>query len=334
MDESILTRRLTSEWGMQYDEFLVDQSTYRVFEDEMFAAMDQPQVDMFETFLISKLASTGIRVALSGAGGDEAFHGYLRRPWLMQRLHILSLLTPQVLLRSIRKLRHPFLASVADLLMSARPDDVLGRYVREYGLSDGRKRELFHGRIVSSTEGLIADSLSGPWKERIEGLTGFFVRQYLPGHILAVADMAGMYHPLEIRVPFLDTELFQWGLSLPHEYSFAAGTTKRLVREAMRGRLPDYILNAPKRGFGTPRQEFLKASENDVRAVIGDPSGLCRTLFSAGALERIVDDWYDDPRERRPWGHFLQLASLYTLNRWFAAQQHRISPLQEASPRR
>jgi asparagine synthase (glutamine-hydrolysing) len=81
---------------------------------------------------------------------------------------------------------------------------------------------------------------------------------WLPGNILMKADKMTMAHSLELRVPFLDKELFELARRIPASYRIAGGTTKYIFRKAMEGIIPDFILNRPKLGFPVPLRDWLK----------------------------------------------------------------------------
>ena len=88
----------------------------------------------------------------------------------------------------------------------------------------------------------------------------FFTRLYLQDDILAKVDRASMLNSLEVRSPFLDIELVDFVRRLPHTYKLRRGTTKFLLRRALRGLLPREILGRPKQGFAVPMGRWLEGS--------------------------------------------------------------------------
>ncbi|WP_436864823.1 asparagine synthase-related protein [Bacillus fungorum] len=81
---------------------------------------------------------------------------------------------------------------------------------------------------------------------------------YLRGDILVKADRMTLAHSLELRVPFLDKEVFDVASKLPTHLKIANGTTKHILREAVRGIVPDHVLNRKKLGFPVPIRHWLK----------------------------------------------------------------------------
>jgi asparagine synthase (glutamine-hydrolysing) len=80
----------------------------------------------------------------------------------------------------------------------------------------------------------------------------FYTRLYLQDDILTKVDRAGMMHSLEVRAPYLDIELVDFVRRIPHEWKYRNGTTKYILKKALREVLPPQILDRPKKGFGVP----------------------------------------------------------------------------------
>jgi asparagine synthase (glutamine-hydrolysing) len=87
---------------------------------------------------------------------------------------------------------------------------------------------------------------------------------WLPGDILMKADKMTMAHSLELRVPFLDKELYELTRKIPVDYRLGGGTTKYIFRKAMEGIIPDFILNRPKLGFPVPMRDWLKGPQGKI----------------------------------------------------------------------
>src|SRR6185436_7519437 len=92
------------------------------------------------------------------------------------------------------------------------------------------------------------------------------LRTYLAEDILSKVDRASMAVSLEVRAPFLDHELADWVNRLPAAMKMRGGQKKWLLRETMRGRLPDSILDRPKKGFGIPLAKWLREEMHDWAA--------------------------------------------------------------------
>jgi asparagine synthase (glutamine-hydrolysing) len=96
---------------------------------------------------------------------------------------------------------------------------------------------------------------------------------------------------IESRVPFLDHKLVEFAASLPDEWKLSGWTTKRVLREAMRGVLPPAILNRPKMGFPVPFATWVRAEWNGVaRDVLLDRRTRQRGILDPDAMDRLLRD--------------------------------------------
>jgi asparagine synthase (glutamine-hydrolysing) len=109
--------------------------------------------------------------------------------------------------------------------------------------------------------------------------------------VLVKVDRASMQHSLEVRAPFLAHDVVELLLSLPPEYNYRHGRGKHLLRELMRGRLPDEILDRPKQGFAAPVAGWLRT---DLRGLLTDtlaPAHVARSgLFNTPEVTRLVQE--------------------------------------------
>ncbi|MCL6459459.1 MAG: asparagine synthase C-terminal domain-containing protein, partial [Gorillibacterium sp.] len=110
---------------------------------------------------------------------------------------------------------------------------------------------------------------------------------WLPGDILMKADKMTMAHSLELRVPFLDKELFELARKIPVKYRLAGGTTKYIFRKAMEGVIPDFILNRPKLGFPVPMKTWLKGPRGTQLLEQVEASGIS-DYIRFDAVERMM----------------------------------------------
>ena len=90
------------------------------------------------------------------------------------------------------------------------------------------------------------------------------VNTYLPGDLLTKVDITTMACSLEARAPFLDHHLMEWAASLPSNMKIKPGTTKYLLKEAMRPWLPQELITRRKQGFGVPLAEWLRTDLREL----------------------------------------------------------------------
>jgi asparagine synthase (glutamine-hydrolysing) len=222
------------------DHYPLSVSTDLVHElEEIVSYMDEPHGDSsdFPQHLISKLASTKVKVALSGDGADELFMGY---GWYQKQWHI-----PRW--KPSRWLGNPF-----------------STYMKAINVFDdaSRKKLLKTGTNKSEFEDRITKSISNP----IEKINAFDLGFYLPGQLLSKIDRTSMMHSLEIRSPFLDTALAEYIYSLPTEFKLSKTENKILLKEILAEVFPREFVYRRKQGFGAPVLEWLR--EEKIRVLV------------------------------------------------------------------
>lgn len=243
---------------------------------EALAAMDHPSGDGINTFVVSKLTQqAGLKVALSGLGGDEIFAGYPSfgrylelhdKTWLWNTPLALRKMTAS----AIRQLK-PAVKSekIADLLQLSRlnaaeyiavtrrvfPDSMVSKLIGTQDLPADEMLKLNAGQRIE-WEGAGKDyKLSDISRGELLGYT-----QHV---LLRDADQMSMASSLEVRVPFLDHELVEYVLQLPDAVKIGQ-TPKQLLVESLLGILPNEIVNRPKMGFVFPWDVWMK---NELRTL-------------------------------------------------------------------
>ena len=113
-----------------------------------------------------------------------------------------------------------------------------------------------------SSELVYADAIQA-WNESqapdlIGKTTEFYVRFYLQDSVLTKLDRATMMSGLEARSPFLDNEVVDFASRIPGSLKYRNGRGKYILRESLRGMVPDNILDRPKKGFAMPTAKWLK----------------------------------------------------------------------------
>jgi len=115
------------------------------------------------------------------------------------------------------------------------------------------------------------------------------LKYYLPLDILTKVDRMSMAHSLETRVPLLDHKLVEFAATIPPHFRLRGGTTKHIFKRAMRGILPDEIIDRPKHGFAVPLGRWFRGR---LRSVVQDLllSERCRArgIFNARYIEQLL----------------------------------------------
>jgi asparagine synthase (glutamine-hydrolysing) len=142
-----------------------------------------------------------------------------------------------------------------------------------------------NGAVVERFERVLAESRRA---SRLGRLIDLDWHTYLPDDINAKVDIASMAHALEVRCPFLDTDVVEFAARLPRKMLMQR-RGKHLLRAAMRGLVPDAIMNRRKRGFGLPLRRWMKEDLGALtRDVLLDRRARERGLFQPAAVERLI----------------------------------------------
>jgi asparagine synthase (glutamine-hydrolysing) len=263
--------------------------------------LDEPQADPapLNVLAIARLAREhGIKVLLSGAGGDDIFTGYRRHYALQAGRHLAYL--PQSVRRAI--------AAAARRLPT---ENVLTRRLRK-GLEnadlsgDMRIASLFEwlssdwvDRLLSPEfraasrhpNPLIASMADLPRSvPDLNRMLHLECRHFLADHNLNYTDKMSMAAGVEVRVPLLDKDLVRLAFSLPLEVKQRGRQSKWVLSEAMRGILPDAVLNRPKTGFALPLRSWLKGPlQTLMRDTMSAEAIRRRGIFDAAGVQQLMD---------------------------------------------
>lgn len=272
--ETVYASTVAEAVGTEHTAEVVRGDSVREAMPDIVSAMDQPTVDGVNTYFVSELAAEdGLTVALSGLGSDEIFHGYptFRQVPLLSRL---SRAVPSPLRSPLAGLLErlgdvrpsvPF-REVADLL---RSDKGFGAaYLAARGLfpstvrSDLLKVDVDPNRVPSEIESSVPGEIASHIEDRVSDAE---LRWYMQNQLLRDTDAMSMSHSLEVRVPFLDSELVEYVCRSPSNAKRRGKGTKPLLRRAVSDVVPSTVLQRDKTGFTFPFAEWL---ENELEPVV------------------------------------------------------------------
>jgi asparagine synthase (glutamine-hydrolysing) len=229
-------------------------------------------------------------VALSGDGGDEAFAGYerYRAGKILDDINPLLYMNPLTLYpsQSLANLR------VRKLLKHSRAQSLEKRYrgfQSLFQLNDLKRvlnADLFELEAKDHFSNLWENI---PSKDKIRKMQEVDIKSYLPGDLMYKVDIASMANSLEVRSPFLDYRVVEFGLSLPWKYKVGGGENKHILREIARELVPKHLIDRPKMGFGIPRSRWLRNELRDtVSEVLLDNDSQSRGWFNQNEVRNIL----------------------------------------------
>jgi asparagine synthase (glutamine-hydrolysing) len=267
-DESLYAKSVSSLYKTNHHELVLSNSNVLPYFLEMFDYYDEPFADSssLATFALCKFASDKIVVSLSGDGGDEAFGGYDRYRIFGRQSNLISLAYHfRAIDRKIPMLSQilpPRYARAIRNLPMDRNDFSLYNSLMQ--LSDVSTRTKLLGATLPEKQSVTLESqvLNRNLAQYLQANLSD-IEHYLPDDLLYKVDIASMASSLEIRSPFLDHELFEFGISLPQ--SQRIGKTGKVLLHSVAGKiLPEEVVFRKKMGFGIPRVQWLNGSLNPL----------------------------------------------------------------------
>lgn len=315
-DESAYAREVAGFLGTRHHEQVIGGKMLLDFVPEVLAHLDEPIADgsAVPTALLSRFAREHVTVALGGDGGDELFAGYdtfkahsaaeYAYRWLPQR--------------GIRILR-----GLAGLLPVSQANISLDFQVRQFlraleyppetwhsiwlGLVEPQEmRDVFPAgetdpqHLYDEVYQLLRDIPRG---EAQDSLLAIYSKTYLQ-MILAKVDRMSMQMSLEVRAPFLDNAVVDYVTGLPFSLKFRNGASKYILKKALRGILPDTIIDRRKKGFGMPIGRWLQRELHDYMCDLLTTGNLAALGLNAPVVARLIDEHTRGTRNHRVllWG--------------------------------
>lgn len=224
--------------------------------------MDDPLADpaTVPLYFVAKEARKHVTVVLSGEGSDELFGGYniYREPNSLKMFSYIPAPGKRVLKSLSGALKEGFKGkSFLERGCTPIEDRYYGnaKIFREEEKMEFMKYYNENIKYTDITKSLYTESKDYDDVSKMQYIDMF---TWLRGDILLKADKMSTAHSLELRVPFLDKEVFRVASNIPTELKIANGTTKAILREAVRGIVPDHVLDRKKLGFPVPIRHWLK----------------------------------------------------------------------------
>ncbi len=283
-------------------------------------AMDQPTIDGVNLYLIAQnTRAAGIKVALSGLGGDELFAGYSSFT-AVPKMERFASLWKRVPARELLSTVYSWLTPPSDRqrrLVGLLGGDELHPYFlsRMLFTADQRKSLLGAGEGESNIRawGFARSLLDRATSlDAINRVSYLETRCYMANTLLRDTDMMSMAHGLEIRVPLIDPAIVEQLFVMPGRWKFDGDSPKKVLVEACLQPLPAEVVRRKKRGFTFPFAIWLRQEmRNEVEATLRDAAhGAMSGLLNGEAIWQVWRDFLSGRTSwSRPW-------ALYVLQRW------------------
>ena len=273
-------------FGTEHTEVIITDNAIADCYDDIVRSIDQPSLDGANTYLVSRAASTSVKVALSGLGGDELFAGYshFRRHLVAARLRR-NHRAWAPLWRASRCLPDRFRHNL--MLPALTP---LERHATVRCHAYERDKAALTSTQFRSGIDLrpLTDFYTRHWRDELDTVTQLSYTElngYMAHTLLRDVDAMSMAHSLEVRPILLDHVLATFAFMLPAAYKLGPDGSKSILTDALRDLLPTEILERGKRGFELPLLRWLAGPLRD-RALGALASASAAAIFAPAFLRR------------------------------------------------
>jgi asparagine synthase (glutamine-hydrolysing) len=295
-DETSRARLVAQRYGTEHHELVVRPNAVELLP-KLAETFDEPFADSsaLPTWLVSELAASHVKVAMSGEGADELFGGYYT--------YVADLLAPRV--GRLAALARPLIERLPSSSRRAASFDYKAkRFARAAVLPPLERhhawKEIFdvptRRALLTGGQGsdplLIyrdhyAETVGAPELARLQEVD---LNVYLPSDLLVKTDRASMAHSLEARVPFLDKAVSDVALALPTSQKVRGFDKKRILRQAVAPLLPREIVDGRKQGFSIPAAAWLRGElEPFAREVLSPARVRAQGWFDPDVVTQILD---------------------------------------------
>jgi asparagine synthase (glutamine-hydrolysing) len=279
--------------GVENISYVITPQEYMNELPKIMWHMDDPLADpaCIPLYFVAREARKHVTVVLSGEGADELFGGYniYREP---QDLEMFN---------KIPRAGKVLLKGIANMM----PEGMKGKSFIERGVTPMEERYIGNAKMFTEEEkrellsvyreGLHFTDITKTLYKETKGYDPVDTMQYIDihtwmrGDILLKADKMTMAHSLELRVPFLDKEVFEAASKIPTSLKTANGTTKYILRKAAEGIVPEHVLNRKKLGFPVPIRHWLKNEMNEWAKTIIRESSTDHLINKSYVLNLLED---------------------------------------------
>ncbi|MFM7129882.1 MAG: asparagine synthetase B family protein, partial [bacterium] len=315
-DESAHARLVAKHLGTKHNERIFNVGRLTELLPGLCQWLDEPFGDasVLPTHLLSAFAREHVTVALGGDGADELMAGYptfRAEDWLRtyQKMpglvrHLVAGLVQRLPVRhrnfSLDFKAKQFLRGANSTVMMAHQrwlgsfsGDEIGQLLVEE--PDINPEDQLLARLTSTRS---IDYPAG-MSEADERLLQYQAT-YLPEDILFKVDRASMASSLEVRAPFLDSELVDWLAAMPYRYKYDGGVGKLLLKKSLKNVLPESIMSRPKKGFGIPVAAWLRGPLKEwMTDLLAEGRIKSQGLFKPDYVNRLVVEHLNGVKDHR-----------------------------------
>lgn len=310
-NESTYAADLAKEVGIDHYVHIISEEEYWDSLPKVQYYLDQPLADpaCVALYFVSKLAAEHVKVVLSGEGADELFGGYriYHEPY--------SLRAYQRLPRFLRRALAAFVGILPDFKGKSfiiRGSKTLEeRFIGNANMfTKKEKAKLLKDIPATDPAQFTAEQYARTrGQDDVTRMQYLDINRWMVGDILLKADRMSMAHSLELRVPFLDKNVFEVAARIPVKHRIAAGTTKYAMRLAAERHIPASAAEKPKLGFPVPIRVWLRQQKYYDIVKTAFTSATARQFFHTDVLCGLLDDHFAGKKDnsRKIWTVYMFL---------------------------
>ena len=297
-DETVYAKELSDMLGIKNYSTHIGSDEFFDILPEIEYHTDEPHANLSTVplYFLSKEASKQVKVVLSGEGADEMFGGY--NEYIEPGIAKAYLCLPSF----IRK----FNANVANKLPYFKGKHFINKYSKEFCeryighafvMDEDEANEILNDKLKDNTK--IKDYIY-PYYEKVKNMDDVTKKMYidmnfwLPNDILLKADKMSMANSLELRVPFLDKEVFEYARKIPTKYLIKDKQTKYIFRDLANKNIPNDWAKRRKLGFPVPFSIWIREEKyyNKVKSMFNE--NFVSKFFDKDVINKLLEDHYNN----------------------------------------
>ena len=310
--------------GTDHNELYVNSENIEEIIFNLPEIYDEPFADISQipTLLVSSLASSKVKVALSGDGGDELFGGYKRHIYGNKIRNINRFIPKDLIFNLINKFDLNFLFNPTyvknkfdyyfEILNKSLESETNSQFY------DKLRSSWYDPRKIINTDSIIQNNFVCENKDFIEDMMYWDLKDYLSECIMTKVDRASMSKSLEVRSPFLDHELIEFAFKIPLELKVKGNVGKWILRETLYKDIPKKFFTNKKKGFDLDLRNLLNKpkikewAESIFKTVDNKENNIFNSLLLRNFYEK--EERFSSDRANKIW-NILVLQSWIIKNR-------------------